>query len=147
MRSCITSASCCTRWPMTSVSSCGALGSADTSTSTHAITHTPTTEGGFAMTQTATAPAGRRINRSTLYFFGALGGILFGYDLGIIAAILVIIAKDWHLSGFQKGVVTASLSIGAMIGAAAASRLGDRLGRRRAIMAAALVVIAGTVAC
>jgi len=99
------------------------------------------------MTQTATAPVGRRINRSTLYFFGALGGILFGYDLGIIAAILVIIAKDWHLSGFQKGVVTASLSVGAMIGAAAASRLGDRLGRRRAIMAAALVVIAGTVAC
>jgi len=98
------------------------------------------------MTQAATAPA-RRINRTTLYFFGALGGILFGYDLGIIAAILVIIAKDWQLTGFQKGVITASLSVGAMLGAAVASRLGDRLGRRRTIMLAGTIVIIGTLAC
>lgn len=98
------------------------------------------------MTQAATAPA-RRIKRTTLYFFGALGGILFGYDLGIIAAILVIIAKDWQLTGFQKGVITASLSVGAMLGAAVASRLGDRLGRRRTIMLAGTIVIIGTLAC
>jgi sugar porter (SP) family MFS transporter len=99
------------------------------------------------MTQTALGPVPRRISRTTLYFFGALGGILFGYDLGVIAAILVIIAKAWHLTGFQKGVVTASLSVGAMLGAAAASRLGDRLGRRRTIMIAGTIVIIGTVAC
>jgi sugar porter (SP) family MFS transporter len=101
------------------------------------------------MTQTARvpAPAPRRINRFTLYFFGALGGILFGYDLGVIAAVLVIVGKDWHLTGYQKGVVTASLSVGAMLGAALASRLGDLLGRRRTIMLAATVVIIGTVAC
>jgi sugar porter (SP) family MFS transporter len=98
------------------------------------------------MTQAAMVPA-RRINRTTLYFFGALGGILFGYDLGVIAAILVIIAKAWHLTGFQKGVITASLSVGAMLGAAVASRLGDRLGRRRTIMIAGTIVIIGTVAC
>jgi len=93
-----------------------------------------------------TADTGHRsINKATLYFFGAMGGILFGYDLGVIAGILVVIVKHWHLSALEKGVITASLSVGAMLGAAVASRLADRLGRRRAIMLAAVVVIIGTV--
>lgn len=102
------------------------------------------------MSQAATAPAprpaSRSVNRTTLYFFGALGGILFGYDLGVIAGILVLITKLWHLSALQKGVITASLSVGAMIGAAIAGRVGHRLGRRRAIMIASVVVIIGTIA-
>jgi sugar porter (SP) family MFS transporter len=101
------------------------------------------------MTQATAARPGsvRRINPATLYFFGALGGILFGYDLGVIAGILVVISKVWHLSGFEKGVVTASLSAGAMVGAGLAGRLTGRIGRRRTIMAAAAVVIVGTIAC
>ena len=99
------------------------------------------------MQQAATMPASvRQINRTTLYFFGALGGILFGYDLGVISGVLVFIAKLWHLDGFSKGVVTASLSAGAMLGAALASRVADRVGRKRTIMLAAVVVIAGVIA-
>ncbi|HET9168502.1 MAG TPA: sugar porter family MFS transporter [Actinospica sp.] len=90
---------------------------------------------------------GRGVGKGTLYFFGALGGILFGYDLGVIAGILVLLAKDWHLSPFEKGAITASLSIGAMLGAAVAGRIADRLGRRRTIMVAAVIVIAGTIGC
>jgi sugar porter (SP) family MFS transporter len=91
-------------------------------------------------------PARRPVNRATLYTFGALGGILFGYDLGVIAGVLVLITKQWHLTALQKGSITASLSVGAMLGAAMAGRIGDRLGRRRTIMIAAVVVIIGTVA-
>lgn len=98
------------------------------------------------MTQSATTPERRQINRTVLYFFGALGGILFGYDLGVISGVLVFISKVWHLSGWDKGVVTASLSVGAMIGAAVATRLNNRLGRKRSIMVAAAVVIIGTLA-
>ncbi|HEY3748565.1 MAG TPA: sugar porter family MFS transporter [Pseudonocardiaceae bacterium] len=98
------------------------------------------------MTQAATVPNRRPINRTTLYFFGALGGILFGYDLGVISGVLVFITKVWHLTSFDKGVVTASLSVGAMIGAAAASKLCNALGRRRTIMVAAVIVIIGTLA-
>jgi sugar porter (SP) family MFS transporter len=98
------------------------------------------------VTQAATAPNQRHLSRTTLYFFGALGGILFGYDLGVISGVLVFIAKVWHLTGFQKGMVTASLAVGAMIGAAVASKLNNAIGRKRSIMVAAVIVIIGTLA-
>ncbi|MEE1783152.1 sugar porter family MFS transporter [Streptomyces sp. SP17BM10] len=94
-----------------------------------------------------TPSAPRRINPVLLYAFGVLGGILFGYDLGVIAGILVVVAESWQLSGFEQGVLTASLSAGAMLGAGLAARLNGRIGRRRSIMAAGGVVIVGTLAC
>lgn len=102
----------------------------------------------MATTASSTAPAARRpVNRGTLYTFGAFGGILFGYDLGVIAGVLVLLAKQWSLTAFQKGAITASLSVGAMVGAMLAGRLCNLIGRRRTIMAAAGVVVVGTVAC
>jgi sugar porter (SP) family MFS transporter len=89
----------------------------------------------------------RKINKPTLYFFGALGGILFGYDLGVISGILVIITKVWHLDSDQTGILTASLSAGAVLGAMLCSRLNNAIGRRRSIMVAGSVVIVGTIAC
>src|SRR3954470_5845309 len=94
---------------------------------------------------TQTAPA-RHISRTTLYFFGALGGILFGYDLGVISGVLPFITKVWSLSSWDKGVITASISVGAVIGAILSGRVNEWLGRRRAIMAAAVVVVVGTIA-
>ncbi|MBS2553254.1 sugar porter family MFS transporter [Catenulispora sp. NL8] len=102
----------------------------------------------MANTASSAAPAARRpVNRATLYTFGAFGGILFGYDLGVIAGVLVLLAKQWSLTAFQKGAITASLSVGAMVGALLAGRLCNRIGRRLTIMAAAVVVIIGTIAC
>ncbi|WP_328606813.1 sugar porter family MFS transporter [Amycolatopsis sp. NBC_00345] len=95
---------------------------------------------------TQTAAARRPINRTTLYFFGALGGILFGYDLGVISGVLPFIGKAWSLTGWDKGVITASLSVGAIVGAIFSSRVNEKLGRRRTIMVAAVIVIIGTVA-
>jgi sugar porter (SP) family MFS transporter len=89
---------------------------------------------------TQTAPA-RHISRTTLYFFGALGGILFGYDLGVISGVLPFIGKLWALTSWDKGVITASLSVGAIIGALFSSRTNEALGRRRT-----MIVIVGTVA-
>src|SRR5882757_8035807 len=93
---------------------------------------------------TQVEPSPRQISRFTLYFFGALGGILFGYDLGIISGVLLFITKLWGLSGFEQGVVTASLSAGAIFGALASGRINEQLGRRRTIMVAAVIVIIGT---
>ncbi|AHI02019.1 hypothetical protein KALB_8662 [Kutzneria albida DSM 43870] len=99
------------------------------------------------MQQTTGLPARRKINRATLYFFGALGGILFGYDLGVISGVLLLIKPLWHLDSFAQGVVGGCLAAGAILGAVFATRLTDRLGRRKAIMAAAVVFALGTLGC
>jgi sugar porter (SP) family MFS transporter len=95
---------------------------------------------------TQTSPMRRPISRTTLYFFGALGGILFGYDLGVISGVLPFISKVWQLSSVEKGVITAIISVGAIVGAMFSTRTNELLGRRRSIMVAALIVIVGTVA-
>jgi sugar porter (SP) family MFS transporter len=95
---------------------------------------------------TQAAPERHNISRTTLYFFGALGGILFGYDLGIISGVLPFIGKLWSLSSWDKGVITASISVGAVIGAIFSPRVNEWMGRRRTIMAAAVIVVLGTLA-
>src|SRR5688500_8017006 len=81
-----------------------------------------------------------------IYFFGALGGLLFGYDTGVISGAILFIKEDFDLSPFLEGAVVASLLLGAMLGAALAGPLSDRLGRRRLIIAAGVVFALGALA-
>lgn len=100
------------------------------------------------MQQSASAPGQRRrIGVSYLYFFGALGGILFGYDLGVISGVLLFIKPLWHLGSVAQGVVGGCLAAGAVVGAALAGRITDRWGRRRSIMVAAVVFVVGVLGC
>ncbi|MBA3231615.1 MAG: sugar porter family MFS transporter [Acidobacteria bacterium] len=78
-----------------------------------------------------------------VYFFGALGGLLFGYDTGKIAGAIIFVQADLQLTAFLEGLVVSSLLIGAAIGAGTCGPLSDRLGRRRVILIAALI-FAGT---
>jgi len=84
---------------------------------------------------------GRRI-----FFFGALGGLLFGYDTGVISGAILFITEDFGLSPFMQGAVVAALLLGAMVGAGAAGPLSDRMGRRQLIMAAAVTFTVGAIA-
>ncbi len=52
-----------------------------------------------------------------------LGGLLFGYDTGVIASALLFIEPDFGLSSFGSGLVVAAVPIGAVAGAAFAGRL------------------------
>jgi MFS transporter, SP family, sugar:H+ symporter len=84
-----------------------------------------------------------QVNGRKIFFFGALGGLLFGYDTGVISGAVLFITKDFGLSPFMQGAVVAALLLGAMLGAACAGPLSDRLGRRRLIMIAAIVFTLG----
>ena len=84
---------------------------------------------------------GRRI-----FFFGALGGLLFGYDTGVISGAILFITEDFSLSPFMQGAVVAALLLGAMVGAGAAGPLSDRMGRRQLIMVAAVTFTVGAIA-
>jgi sugar porter (SP) family MFS transporter len=75
----------------------------------------------------------------------AVGGILFGFDTGVISGAILFIAKQWDLSKGQAEFATSIVLIGAILGAIVGGALGDRLGRRLSIIGAAALFLVGTV--
>lgn len=91
-------------------------------------------------------PAGRRVRRltATSAAVTALGGLLFGYDTGVVSGALLFVKKEFGgLSSWQQELVTSLLLLGAMAGALTAGRVADRIGRRRTVGSTALVFIVG----
>jgi sugar porter (SP) family MFS transporter len=74
----------------------------------------------------------------------ALGGLLFGYDTGVISGALLFIGKDFHgLTSFDKELLTSILLIGALVGALAAGKIADKIGRRPTVLGTAALFVAG----
>src|SRR3978361_1536266 len=91
-------------------------------------------------------PAPRTIRRHVVLgaAITALGGLLFGYDTGVISGALLFIGKDFPgLTSFDKELLTSILLIGALIGALAAGRIADRVGRRPTVLGTAALFVAG----
>ncbi|MFW7269534.1 sugar porter family MFS transporter [Gluconacetobacter sp. Hr-1-5] len=74
----------------------------------------------------------------------AAGGLLFGYDTGIISAALLQITPQFHLDIGGQQIVTSAIIAGALVGCMGAAPLSDRCGRRRTVMVAAAIFIIGT---
>ena len=51
-----------------------------------------------------------RVSGWRIYFFGALGGVLFGYDTGVISGALLYIPDDFKLTPFLQGAIVAALN-------------------------------------
>jgi sugar porter (SP) family MFS transporter len=74
----------------------------------------------------------------------ALGGLLFGYDTGVVSGALLFIKKDFGgLSSLQQELVTSLLLVGAVVGALGAGRVADRIGRRKTVLITAAIFVAG----
>ncbi|KAF2498069.1 general substrate transporter [Lophium mytilinum] len=77
----------------------------------------------------------------------AIGGMLFGYDTGIISAVLVYIGRDLGhtLSSNEKELITSVTSGAAFFGAIFAGATADRFGRKPAIYVGCVLFILGAI--
>lgn len=73
----------------------------------------------------------------------ALGGLLFGFDTGIISGALLFIRDDLELSAFLQSAVVSAILVGTIFGAGGTGPLSDRFGRRTMAIVSAAVFIIG----
>ncbi|OAO08105.1 MULTISPECIES: glucose transporter GlcP [Staphylococcus] len=86
-----------------------------------------------------------KVNKYLIFILGALGGLLYGYDNGIISGALLYIPKDIPLhNSVMEGLVVSSMLFGAIVGAGGSGPLSDKIGRRRLVLFIALVFIVGS---
>lgn len=89
------------------------------------------------------ADVGRTSASKLIYVFGALGGMLFGYDTAVISGAILFINQEFGLSPVFSGLVVSALLGGAMVGAATAGWLSDKVGRKRLLLAAGIIFTIG----
>ncbi|PCF48645.1 sugar porter family MFS transporter [Staphylococcus delphini] len=84
-----------------------------------------------------------KINKKMIFFIGALGGLLYGYDMGVISGALLYLKDDIPLNAYTEGLVVSSMLVGAIVGAGLSGPLSEKLGRRRLVFMISIVFIIG----
>lgn len=69
----------------------------------------------------------------------ALGGLLFGYDTGVISGAIEYLQVFFSLNADMKGWAASSALVGCIIGACFAGALSDALGRRKVLLLSAVL--------
>lgn len=99
----------------------------------------------MATTETGQS-AGRFLTKLTV--IATLGGLLFGYDTGVISGALLYMKDDLGLSSFGEATVVSSLLFpGAALGALLGGRIADRIGRKRMLLLCGAIFLVGALGC
>uniref|UniRef100_UPI00403F7CA6 sugar porter family MFS transporter n=1 Tax=Lentilactobacillus hilgardii TaxID=1588 RepID=UPI00403F7CA6 len=86
----------------------------------------------------------RQLSIFFIFFFGALGGLLFGFDTGIISGASPLIENNFNLGIEQTGFITSSVLIGSSIGALSIGTLSDHFGRKRLLLISSILFLLGS---
>ncbi|KAM7402770.1 hypothetical protein PAMP_017981 [Pampus punctatissimus] len=73
-----------------------------------------------------------------------LGGLVFGYELGIISGALLQLKVEFRLSCLQQEALVSSLLIGALLASVVGGCLIDRHGRRNSILLSNVLILIGS---
>ena len=113
--------------------------------------------GGHRYVYSSATAAGEysRVSAFLIFFFPALGGLLFGYDIGGTSAVVsqlkssLYAGVSWQSnvadSSFLQGVITSSATLGALLGSMTCFQVADGLGRRRSLILASMLFLGGAV--
>lgn len=77
----------------------------------------------------------------------AIGGLLFGFDTGVISGALPFLKDYWKMSDASVEWLTTSVLLGAVIGAVTSGKLSDVLGRKKMIILNAVIFTVGAIGC
>src|SRR2546429_1401504 len=72
----------------------------------------------------------------------AISGFLFGFDTAVINGVLLLLRLQFALSNLQTEIAASSLLLGCLLGAAGASMVGDRYGRKKSLIFSAILFAA-----
>jgi sugar porter (SP) family MFS transporter len=73
------------------------------------------------------------------------GGLLFGFDTGVISGALPFLKESWGLTSGQQEWVTTAALIGAVLGALSSGRITDIFGRKKVILVTSIIFAAGAI--
>ena len=71
---------------------------------------------------------------SMVSFVAAIGGLLFGFDTGVIAGTISGVVKDFNLNPWQEGFAVSNLIIACIFGSLAAGPTSDKFGRKKMLI-------------
>lgn len=85
------------------------------------------------------------INILYVMIFAGIGGMLYGYDIGVISGALPFMEKEITLTSGQLSMLVAAVLGGGSIATLVSGYLADIFGRKKLIIAAACIFIAGVI--
>ena len=87
-------------------------------------------------------------NKNQLLIFStvaALGGLLFGFDTGVISGAIPFIKLEFYLNSYQEGFAVSNLMIACVIGALIAGPIADWTGRKKVLILCAVLFIVSAI--
>ena len=88
-----------------------------------------------------------KANVLLIAIIAATGGLLFGFDTGVISGALPFLKQYWNLSDASIELITTTVLIGAVIGAVTSGKLSDVIGRKKMIIVNAVIFAVGAIGC
>jgi sugar porter (SP) family MFS transporter len=92
--------------------------------------------------------AERKQNKALVVIIAAIastGGLLFGFDTGVISGALPFLKESWGLTTGQQELVTTAVLVGAVLGALGSGRITDIVGRKKVIIVTSLIFALGSI--